>query len=970
MNQKTVGLTSRAAMLALAFIMVAGLALLPLDGVAYAQTAAPANLQAVARPDGSAVDVSWGAVADADSYQLYKRVGEGAFGSPMSITGTTYADTAVSAGMTYGYYVRAVVGGANGAWSSYASATVPGGASRPTAAPANLTVTADGLTAVDISWGAVTGAATYSIYRWDGTAGTWIHDLTGTSHKDTGLTAGTYSYNIRAVNAAGTGPWSGYQSVALEVATEVPQLSLTHEERGEIELDWTDVANAQYELQRRKSDGTWARHPGDDLLTASEFLDSGVGAGTYIYRVRAVVDNEAGPWSNEKSTIVPDTGRRPGTPAITSATPTGTDTIVIDWRVNAPDNATSYNVQWKSGSQDWSTNRQTSRSTKSYTRDGLSAATEYTFRVQAVNVNGASDWSNEESATTYSSAVTNVVGRLGPPQGVKIEDKSTTGSDGTITPKLKVSWSKVKDATHYQVYMWMEDTTTPADSAWGIVGGDNAATAKTSYEDTSDTLAPGMTYSYVVRAVVATSDADDSDGLGNAEIAEYGEWSDYAMGTTKAYKPGTPTLSAEVRGGNAIWLAWEYTPDADSTPPEGSATGYQLQYRRSGSSATWSTFRDVPGGMKNYFHQNLSSSRTYFYRVRAMNGGGYGPWSEVQEKKIPSQAKPGTPTGVEVMDASIYAPDDTNEPADADSDPDLVAKLKVSWNQVTGATGYEVQRWTMMEEDGEVTWMWKQAGSTNAGNKTSVTVDGLMAGTAYHFVVRALNGGIAGDWSRSMYGTTKQEVPDAPTLKAETVGEKMIRLSWTKVSGADSYQLGFVKKIGALAAGDRRPEHYTVIPVDGVHYTHGGRAAGTAYDYRVRAVLPAGVFTDWSAVVTATTRPARPGKFSATEATPVAATHNINLKWNPVEYDGDTARAALAADNYEVQRREEGTTTWSAAITGADCTTDTTVCTLADSTDLDERSKYHYRLRARGATDNAATNGYWVYTSVTTKVDP
>ena len=38
MNQKSVGLTSRAAILALAFILVASLGLLPLDGVAHAQT--------------------------------------------------------------------------------------------------------------------------------------------------------------------------------------------------------------------------------------------------------------------------------------------------------------------------------------------------------------------------------------------------------------------------------------------------------------------------------------------------------------------------------------------------------------------------------------------------------------------------------------------------------------------------------------------------------------------------------------------------------------------------------------------------------------------------------------------------------------------------------------------------------------------------------------------------------------------
>ena len=135
MNQKTVGLTLKATMLALALILVAGFAaVLPLDGVAYAQSAGP-TLTASATPDGSTVQVSWTEVSGADSYDLYRQPEGGSWSSAMSMSGTSYDDTNVTGGTKYFYIVRAIDGGTPGAWSNTVSATVPGGTSAPTGKP-------------------------------------------------------------------------------------------------------------------------------------------------------------------------------------------------------------------------------------------------------------------------------------------------------------------------------------------------------------------------------------------------------------------------------------------------------------------------------------------------------------------------------------------------------------------------------------------------------------------------------------------------------------------------------------------------------------------------------------------------------------------------------------------------------------------------------------------------------------------
>ena len=148
MNQKTVGLTLRAAVIALALILAASSGLPLLDGVAYAQGAAP-TLTASVTPDDTTVQVRWTAITGADSYQLYKQTDGGGWGTPMSLTDNMYDDTAVAAGSTYGYYVRAVTGGTSGPWSNYAEATIEGGTAAPTGQP-TLMADPDGLTTVDL----------------------------------------------------------------------------------------------------------------------------------------------------------------------------------------------------------------------------------------------------------------------------------------------------------------------------------------------------------------------------------------------------------------------------------------------------------------------------------------------------------------------------------------------------------------------------------------------------------------------------------------------------------------------------------------------------------------------------------------------------------------------------------------------------------------------------------------------------
>ncbi len=211
MKQKSVGLTLRALIIALALILVAGSpALPPFDGVAYAQAGGP-TLTAAIPPGGGSVSLTWTAVDDADNYEVWKGTGTGSsvsWGSaPLTTVAddvTTYSDTAVTAGSTYSYAVRAVVDGTNGNYSNVPSVTMPGGVTAPTA-KATVTAAADGQTAINVSWTAVSGATSYDVQYWTTGLSGWMSlstGGTGTSYSHTGLTAGaTYWYVVRGVNS-------------------------------------------------------------------------------------------------------------------------------------------------------------------------------------------------------------------------------------------------------------------------------------------------------------------------------------------------------------------------------------------------------------------------------------------------------------------------------------------------------------------------------------------------------------------------------------------------------------------------------------------------------------------------------------------------------------------------------------------------------------------------------------------------
>jgi hypothetical protein len=118
----------------------------------------------------------------------------------------TFSDTGLGANTTYYYRVAMVSPLGNSAWSNTVTITSVGQLPGQVSGLAlNGTVTT---TSAPIRWTAVTGATGYDIQF---TAGATVlaSTATGTTATRTGLTRGTsYSVQVRARNASGTGAWS------------------------------------------------------------------------------------------------------------------------------------------------------------------------------------------------------------------------------------------------------------------------------------------------------------------------------------------------------------------------------------------------------------------------------------------------------------------------------------------------------------------------------------------------------------------------------------------------------------------------------------------------------------------------------------------------------------------------------------------------------------------------------------------
>jgi alpha-tubulin suppressor-like RCC1 family protein/fibronectin type 3 domain-containing protein len=241
------------------------------------------------------VRVTWTGDSLATSYRVNRDTSpSGSFitgiGAP---TGTFFDDTAVTPTQTYWYKVVAC----NDCWCSEPSNTDSGYAGCAPPGPPPSVAASDGAysTKVRVTWGAVSGATKYEIYRdplSSGSFATKVGETATTAFDDTGVTlAQVYWYAVRACSSCGCSELSSSESGFAGCPPPPAPTTIAASDGtdpSKVHVTWASVTGAtKYEVYRAlTASGPFVDKTGDATTTAFDDM-SATFAQVYWYAVKA-----------------------------------------------------------------------------------------------------------------------------------------------------------------------------------------------------------------------------------------------------------------------------------------------------------------------------------------------------------------------------------------------------------------------------------------------------------------------------------------------------------------------------------------------------------------------------------------------------------------------------------------------------------------------------------------------------------
>ena len=654
-----------------------------------------------------------------------------------------------------------------------------------------------------------------------------------------GLTNGVqYDVQVRAVNAAGDGPWSPTRTGTPLTRPGAPSIDSVTPGDETLAVAWSapdsdggrDITSYDLRYIRSdapsKADANWTVRDGIWTSGALRHILSGLTNGVdYDVQLRAVNAVGNGSWSGAGAGKPLTT---PSAPTIDSVTP-GDETLTVSWSAPADtggSEVTGYDLRYiRSDAPSKADTNWTERDSVwtsgalQYTVSSLTNGVRYDLQIRAVNIAGDGRWSVTISAAPQTIPAAPTIASLTP-------------GDETLT----IAWSAPTDTggstvQGYDARYIRSDAADKADANWTERDGIWTSGA---LEYTLSGLTNGVRYDVQLRAVTSA---------GN------GPWSAPTSATPQT-APDAPTINLITVGDGALAVSWS-APDEDG----GSAvTSYDVRHIRSDaadkSDDSW-TERDGiwTSGALEYTVDSLTNGVGYDVQVRAVNVAGEGPWSAA------ASATPQTVTDAPAV--NLITPGD--------------GALAVSWSAPSDTGGSAITSYDVRHIRSDALDKADDSWTVRDGIWTSgaleYTLSGLTNGVGYDVQLRAVNDAGDGPWS-AIATDTPRTTPGAPTIDVVSPGNYALSITWSAPaedggSAITSYDLRYIRS----DATDKADDNWTVrediwssgLLQYGLNESTGfNLSGGVRYEVQVRAVNAVGN-GPWSASETGTPRsPSQP----------------------------------------------------------------------------------------------------------------
>jgi len=547
----------------------------------------------------SEIELSWTDVSSREAgYKLERRtaeVEEWTVVEELDADVTGYNDSGLDEATTFTYHVITVLEAGESSPSDPVTATTM------PKAPTGFTAAQDenSPTTIILSWTDVSSAEDrYELQRkieGPGQFQAFANPPANTeSYSDAGLMVNTtYIYRVRAAVGSNVSSWSDEVSISTTILTPAQPSGLAVDSIAYslVVLSWSDNSDNEDGFILERSRERFQNYTVVDSIPADQtvYTDTGLEPLTdYFYRVSAY--NEFGDSDLSDVLRITTLEGPPTAPENLTAPDFGYGYIRLRWD-DTSDNEAGFKVDRRDAPDgDWVELLSIPANVDSCVDHTVSPVTTYNYRVHAFNYIGVSDYSNVVEVTTP----------IGPPI-----PPTNLDSVGATLESIEISWDDNSDDEEgFNIYRRL-----PPSYAWGPIARVNAdLTTFIDYD-----VVPATAYAYLVNAY---NEAGDSD------------WSNELIVHTPVAPPGAPyELGVTPVGLREMELEWMFDTDDE--------THFVIE-RRDDQGGEFDSVGFAPRRYYSYVDTGLVPDEfTYWYRVKAVNGGGSGDYSNIVEVQTP-----------------------------------------------------------------------------------------------------------------------------------------------------------------------------------------------------------------------------------------------------------------------------------------------------------------------------------------------